>query len=230
MVGLRRRRLIMVVFAVLLVIYLVHLIFNGVRSGQNDPKPVICEQPPEMRIQQREMLVKVKEAFESLPLSFFLCYDSLWGALNKKGPLPWDDTLHLCVLNEDMTKFEEAFIIRTFKNKGLSMAYATSTGEYTVKDGSHELPKMLITLFEHDARTGNMRRIGWKHRIIPPDSCEQIHCFPPHLVEKPLPLMPFMNMHLPVPREEIELQKYLYPDSWWKDLDPDECRHDPVAT
>lgn len=46
------------------------------------------------------------------------------------------------------------------------------------------------------------RRIGWKRRLLPPDCAmvPSLHCFPPSLVETPLPLKKFGDYMLPVPR------------------------------
>jgi hypothetical protein len=72
---------------------------------------------------------------------------------------------------------------------------------------------------------GMLRRVGWKRRMLPPD-CEgmtSLECFPPRLIAPPLPVKEFGGFVFPVPREGIEIQKYHYPDNWWKEVLPKNC-------
>lgn len=175
-----------------------------------------------MRIKMKETLeTVVKEVFETLDVTYFLCYDSLWGALNTNGPLKWHQTVDMCLLNEELTRFEEAFLIRLFKRKGLSLSYRTSDGIYLVTNNDVK-PVVRLYLFEHS--DGNYRRVGWRNRLVPPDNCDRVHCFPARLIAKPLPTENFMSLRVPVPREGIEIQKYLFPDNWWLDSQPEQCK------
>lgn len=83
-----------------------------------------------------------------------------------------------------------------------------------------------LYVFELDDYTKNYRRIGLKNRIIPPNECDLLNCFPEHLIESPLPLIQFITQDkFAVPHGNEELLKYLYPYKWWK-LDseiPEKC-------
>ena len=164
-------------------------------------------------------------SLRSLQLHPFLCYDSLWSALNSDHmSFTWKSYNEICLKNEDVSEIEEATVIRAFQRQGLKLTYFSSTGEYEVTESPSGPLRLKIILFEKDAVTKNMRRVGWKHRLIPPDSCALIHCFPPHLLEEPLPRKTYYKLSIPVPREEIEIQKYHFPEDWWKSVrDPKDC-------
>jgi len=88
-----------------------------------------------------------------------------------------------------------------------------------------KLPYVSLTKFCVLGQIGMLRRVGWKRRMLPPD-CEgmtSLECFPPRLIAPPLPLREFGGFVFPVPREGIEIQKYHYPDNWWKEVLPKNC-------
>lgn len=221
----RRRRLLLGVAFLIFLIIVLRVTFKSDNHG-SAKSAVICKQPEEIREALHDLIIKTIDALQALPVSYFLCYNSLWGALNIKDPLPWDDTIQLCLQNEELSRFEEARIIRIFRTKGLTITYSSSVGEYEVVTRYDNKPKITLYVFEEDSITKQMRRIGWQNRIIPPDSCALLHCFPPHLIEKPLPELDFLGLKVPAPREEVELQKYHFPDTWWKDQIPSECAHE----
>lgn len=219
----RKTRFVLITALIVLIFYLIiNSLFelNSTNFGSNER--IVCEITPEMRIKMSESLESVvNEILEILDMTYFLCYNSLWGALKSNGPLKWHQNVDICLLNEELERFEEAFLIRTFKRKGLSLSYQSSDGVYLV---SQKGDKPIVKLYLFEQLNGNYRRVGWRNRLVPPDSCEPVHCFPTRLVSKPLPTERFMSMRLPVPREGIELQKYLFPDNWWLDLEPEECK------
>ena len=220
----RKTRFVLFTALIVLILYLIiHSIFDINSSKFSSNEQIICEITPEMRIKISETLTTVvNEILETLDMTYFLCYDSLWGALGVNGPLKWHQRVDICLLNEEVERFEEAFLIRVFRRKGLSLSYQTSDGIYLVRPEGDSKPTLRLYLFEQS--NGNYRRVGWKNRLVPPDSCELVHCFPTRLISKPLPTEKFMSMRLPVPREGIELQKYLFPDNWWLDSQPEECK------
>ncbi|XP_071446040.1 uncharacterized protein [Hetaerina americana] len=85
------------------------------------------------------------------------------------------------------------------------------------------------------------RRVGWKRRLLPPDCAglaNLLQCFPERLILAPsedavpgssnppkasLPMASFGGLSLPVPFEGLEIQKYHYPDNWWKVINPENC-------
>lgn len=187
---------------------------------------ITCDQPSSVKMEMEEVLIRALSAINTLHLtSHFLCFDSLWAAHTSNKPFPWKSINELCLLNEEISKIEEATMIRVFKREGVVLSYSSSSGEYDVRLHPNSQTRLRLFLFEKDQDIDQMRRVGWKHRLLPPDSCSITQCFPPHLVEKPLPSTKFSGIRIPIPREEIEIQKYHYPNDWWKsDRSPPPCR------
>ncbi|XP_076317462.1 uncharacterized protein LOC143229252 [Tachypleus tridentatus] len=204
---------------------IVTVVFLIIYSTQKSYREEDCTVPEGVQEKLHDLTKKVTDVLNILKLTNFLCYTSLWGALKYNGPMPWQSKLELCLLNEEVLKMEEAYFIKSFKQHGLVLSYDSGNGVYHVTNSGDESCEALLIVFEEDSVTHQIRRVGWKNRLLPPDSCEALHCFPPHLVSLPLPTHPFMNMKLPVPREEIEIQKYLFPNSWWKEVGPPLCKN-----
>lgn len=213
----QRKRLLVICVCTVLILITAHSVWN---SGSSVPE---CSVPSEVHMKMNGLLDRINDALEALSISYFLCYDSLWGALKSKGPLPWHTNIDLCVSNKEVSNTEEGFLVRTFKRYGLSVSYNSANGVYSVFRFGEKVPTATLTVFEQDSLTRQMRRVGWAHRMLPPDSCEKLHCFPPDLIAGPLSTTAFLQHQLPVPREEIEILKYLFPDSWWKDNIPPDC-------
>lgn len=185
-----------------------------------------CEYSTQDREKLINLMINTENTLESLNVSYFLCYMSLVGALKVNGPVSWLNSFDFCLLNEEISLIDEAFVFRTFKRNSLWVSYSSSDGVYEVKSMKEDEPKGKLVLFEKDQISGQMRRIGIRHRIIPYDRCELIHCFPEDLILKPLPQLKFLNKAFSAPREDIELIKYLFPDFWWKDMEPERCKKD----
>lgn len=218
----RRRRILIFVAAAAVILLTVHWYIGLL--GRSGDSQVICEQDDSVKQEMRDVFFRSIASLRSLQLHPFLCYDSLWSALDSQQSFGWKSFNEICMRNEDVSQMEEAALIRAFQRQGLRLAYFSSTGEYEVSESPIGTMRLKIVLFEKDAVTGNMRRVGWKHRLIPPDSCALIHCFPQHLLQPPLPHKSLYQLSLPVPRDEIEIQKYHYPDDWWKSSRaPKEC-------
>jgi hypothetical protein len=227
LMGLTRRRRILSLAIIALIIILIFYssMFHHNAGISGSSSEVICDQDDSVKQEMADVFRRSVASLRSLQLQPFLCYDSLWSALNSDTQsFAWKTYNEICLRNEDVSKIEEAAVIRAFQRQSLNLVYFSSTGEYEVSNLPSGQMRVKIILFEKDAVTKNMRRVGWKHRLIPPDSCALIHCFPPHLLHPPLPAKSYYKISIPVPRDEIEIQKYHYPDDWWKsNRDPKEC-------
>ncbi|MPC07883.1 hypothetical protein E2C01_000451 [Portunus trituberculatus] len=192
----------------------------------------VKEQPPCTVTQEQRrglylLLAAVSALLTRLSITHFLCFDSLWGAVHESGPLPWDPHAHLCALNEKVSRHEEAELLRAFRRRGLALEYSSAEGQYTIRNsssalGTFEAPTVRVVLFEEDERVQMLRRVGWRRRLLPPD-CDahpSLQCFPPNLAASPLPIRPFGPLSLPAPREDIDLLKFHYPETWWRPLQP----------
>ena len=186
-----------------------------------------CIIPREQRQRLYPLLSTVSSLLSQLSVTHFLCFDSLWGVIQESGPLPWDAHAHLCALNEKVALHDEAELLRAFRRQGLALEYSSAEGQYIIRNSTVvmdelETPTVRIVLFEEDDRVHMLRRVGWRRRILPPD-CDahpSLQCFPPNLAAVPLPLKPFGPLTLPVPREDLDLLKFHYPETWWRPLQP----------
>lgn len=212
----KRFLLVLVVIAFFAV---VHVLWN---SGR--PEVLDCLLSPEALKKVENLLHEIQTPLEDLKLTYFLCYNSLWGALKVKGPLHWQNNVELCVLNKELSGIDEGYLIRTFKRHNLNIAYNSAGGFYTVQKFDEILPSATLTVFEEDPVTHQMRRVGFVHRMLPPNACEELNCFPPELIIVPMPTTLFGKLTVPVPQDGIEIQKYLFPNSWWKEITPINCR------
>ncbi|OAD61965.1 hypothetical protein WN48_00019 [Eufriesea mexicana] len=159
-----------------------------------------------------------------LGIVHFLCLGGLWGQVRIGRALPWARKVELCLVD---TLRDDVLITKAFREVGLSATYLHAAGVYRIQE--HEVgedaPKVEVVVFEEDAVTQMVRRVGWSRRVLPPD-CEfspSLQCFPPQLVIPPLPAKQFGGRLIPVPREGIELQKYHYPNDWWLEVKPTDC-------
>lgn len=172
---------------------------------------------------------RVHHVLSTLGVSHWLCYGSLWGQIRLGRTLSWERRAQLCARNEELSPVDELFLQRAFTKHGLAASYSSSEGAYEVQAGTTanipNAPIVQLIVFEFDDRSGMLRRVGWKRRLLPPDcaSLPTLQCFPPRLVSPPLPSREFGGYILPVPREGIELQKYHYQDNWWKEIKPNNC-------
>ncbi|GIY39286.1 uncharacterized protein CDAR_402111 [Caerostris darwini] len=183
-----------------------------------------CSMSKEALKKVENLLEITQKPLQDLKLTYFLCYNSLWGALKVKGPLPWQNSVELCVLNKEIAAIDEGFLIRTFKRHDLNIVYNSAGGYYRITKFDELFPSATLTVFEEDSITNQMRRVGFIHRMLPPNACEELNCFPPELIASPIPTTAFGDVFVPAPRDGIEMQKYLFPYTWWKEVTPVNCR------
>ena len=146
--------------------------------------------------------------------------------------LPWEDTGFFCVFNEEIVKYDENFIGNTFHRAGLGISYDSAEGRYLVSRVDTNVTGLIkLIVFSQEKKLQEVmertyHRIGWKRRILPPncDYSPSLDCFPARLMDKPLTSAKFGSAGLvPVPREQFEILKYHFPDTWWKENKPKNC-------
>lgn len=174
----------------------------------------------------RSLFPQVVNSLNSLGLSNYLCYYSLWGSLKYGRPLPWINKVELCLRNEEVAELDEGHLLKTFRRQGVAAYYDAANGLYraTLLEGDNSICEVYLYVFEEDPITHMIRRVGWKNRLVPPGNCDTLHCFPKALIDPPLLDVNFLGAKVDVPHDGIELQKYLFPDSWWKELVPPKCK------
>lgn len=153
-----------------------------------------CSYPPTHTRDLTDLSKKIKFTLEKTDIEFFLCYGSLWGAIRIKRQLPWDKNLDFCIMNEDLSKVEEATIYRAFRHTGVTVGYNPKEGEYTAYFKS---ATATLTVFQLSDDFTNLERIGWTHKLFRNSPGQQ---FPSRLAAPPLPSLSFFNESMPVPK------------------------------
>jgi hypothetical protein len=64
--------------------------------------------------------------------------------------LPWEADVEFCLLNEELTKNDEVFLVRTFKKHSLQLIYNSGEGVYFVKDPALTGSSVQLIVFEED--------------------------------------------------------------------------------
>lgn len=208
--------------------FLVLLVVIKFRSPTREVKLLNgkCQVLPEIADNLIVLMADTHKILKQLQITHFLCYGTLWGVLKMQMLLPWEDNVEFCAVNEELSRFEEAYLIKMFRKNNLVLSYDSQDGVYEVyRPDKLTLGILRIIVFEKDPELDMMKRVGWSRRLLPPD-CDyspSLHCFPPRLIEPPLPVAIVNQIQYHVPREEVEIQKYLYPDTWWKEVKPSQC-------
>lgn len=164
-----------------------------------------------------ELAQRMDDALSKLGIIYFLCYGSLWGALKFEKTLPWDRNIDMCVIHHQIATIDENTIHTTFKKAGLNYYYNSRKGKYVV---SYKGVTGEITIFEKVG--AHAERVGWEKRIFPHLYLDYQR-FPYSLIEKDLTKVKFHDLKLPVPHDSFEIQKYFYPENWWKEVKPKGC-------
>jgi hypothetical protein len=181
-------------------------------------KHVTCEHDQTMLRQYEELTERLIAFFTKLEITYFLCYGSLWGALKFKRTLPWDRNIDMCVIHQQIARIDEQTLDQAFKMFELKYRYNSRRGKYVV---TYKTVSAEITIFEKVQ--DHMERVGWEKRYFPSYYLNYQN-FPSHLVENELPRLLFNGFDVPAPHLEYELQKYLYPENWWREVKPRGCK------
>ena len=96
------------------------------------------------------LVCRVHRVLTALGLTHFLCYGALWGQIRISRSLPWEADVEFCLLNEELAKHDEVFLIRTFKKHNLQMTYNSGEGLYIVKDPKFSGASVQLIVFEED--------------------------------------------------------------------------------
>lgn len=213
----RKRTLAFVVLAGVLLLTLNYFLKSEDTSG--------CGKTSETPGCLSSLFPKVVTSLDSLGLTGYLCYYALWGALKHEQPLSWTKRVELCLRNEELVGVDEGRLFRKFRQNGVLMHYDSANGIYkaTIMGGSNAC-EVYLYVFEEDKIVRRVRKVGWKNRLIPPTACNILHCFPAELIAPPMKETTFLGTKVKVPHEGIEVLKYMFPDTWWKEIMPPNCK------
>ncbi|XP_052861978.1 uncharacterized protein LOC128268797 [Anopheles cruzii] len=190
-----------------------------------------CNKTEMYRHELERLFERVHRLLVQHGLTHFLCYGSLWGQIRMARMLPWREKAEFCILNDELLRHEEARFMRNFHSNELRIHYLHSEGIYRIfanepTSRHYSVPPFVeLIVFQLDDTQGMYKRIGWKRRILPPqcDWTPSLDCFPVNLLQGSLPSRPLGNSLYTVPMGGIELQKYHYPENWWKDVNVRNC-------
>ncbi len=165
-----------------------------------------------------EMADKIQQILERNHVTYFLCRGSLWGLLRLEKLQPWDKDLDVCVLLGEWNVVDAGYICRQFRWEQLGLVYNGRQGVYEIRYGQAKA-NLIFYDWVDDTREW-LQRTGWENWIFQKWRNRKI---PAKLVKTPLPYVKFYHLKIPVPHSGIELQKYLYPNDWWREIKPPGC-------
>ncbi len=118
--------------AVLLV--LLWTVFRQSNGGIFSDYNGACDLPAEFREDLHRLVSAAHNALDQLDLTHFLCYGSLFGQVRRSATLPWERDAELCVLNEEVARYDELYIKNAFKRRGMHIYYDSAEGRYVVSE------------------------------------------------------------------------------------------------
>lgn len=108
----RRNRSLVYLLLGVLCVYLVYLLYSLNDDLEEESPITSCELKPATVEELKELAIALRDTLTSLNLKYFLCYQTLYGAIKNNQPIPWHDSLDFCILNDQVAKQDEAFIFR----------------------------------------------------------------------------------------------------------------------
>jgi len=177
-----------------------------------------CNIPQHEMHELKSLIRDTHKVLQEFHLTHFLVYGSLWGALRMKDVLPWDSDVDMGLMADEINHIDEQELIDRFASKNISIYYRLWLGSYRIdRNGARgDLMVFQKTFFSSISRSGLERWILFPHHV-------KYHRFPARLLKKPLPVSAFAGVEISVPREGNEVQKYTYPNDWWKESKPVGC-------
>lgn len=103
-----------------------------------------------------------------------------------------------------------------FKSAEVTVEFDNDEGIYFLTKG---LGRARLVTFDLVEDYTSLSRAGAKFKRLK----KRVTSFPSSLIAPPLPRKSFHSLTLPVPRGDIEIQKYFYPNDWWLEVKPPGC-------
>ncbi|ELT89604.1 hypothetical protein CAPTEDRAFT_98575 [Capitella teleta] len=177
--------------------------------------PAACSHS-EAEIDQRLSLAhKIHVLLQANNVNHMLCYGTLWGILRLNDILPWDTDIDFCIWDSDLENIEEAYLHKLFKFEGIRLEYDLRKGSYRATQGDAFAD---IVIFELSDDFTMLQRLGLSYKFS-----SGRDSFPSRLIAAPLPTTKLRGREFPIPHGGIEIQKYLYPETWQKEVKPPNC-------
>ena len=194
-------------------------------ARDNGTKPwfpsAACSQTAEYRANLIQLAYKTHSILDNLGIEHWLMYGSLWGPLRGfEGSLPWDYDVDYGV-NASNGIFGK-MNLEEFKDKFTAAGMTVIDKVQSKSSLALEANGTAVDLLLYYDHKDYMKRFGfetWLFYI----HYRLYHSFPTRLVQKPLPKVKFGFFNISVPREGIEIMKYLYRNNWRKVVKPMGC-------
>lgn len=74
--------------------------------------------------------------------------------------------MEFCLLNEELTKYDEVFLVRTFKKHNLQLTYNSGEGLYSVRDPVFSGASVQLVVFEEDPLVMYNSYNPWKFNVV----------------------------------------------------------------
>ncbi|BFZ09609.1 hypothetical protein BsWGS_12648 [Bradybaena similaris] len=187
---------------------------------QHDPwykHPAPCVTPKYIMDEMVMMTFAVSNILTKLNISHALCYGTLWGALRYGRTLPWDNNVNFCVLKTEIQKVSWEWLQETFQANHMGVTYNLRQGEYLISRGPAQA---VITVFYQSHSEARLDGLGhkllgffYKHPVS----------FPSRLLKAPFSKIVFHGKAMPIPHEDVQILKHLYPEDWWLEKPPPGC-------
>ena len=124
----------------------------------------------------------------------------------------------MALLYDEVKNISKKALYESFLKKNITIYYRHWFGTYRIKRGKARGDLMIFktSFYNEMCRTGIEPWLFWYNH-------KRYHRFPSSLLEQPLPKAKFAGIDLSVPRKGYEIQKYFYPNDWWKETKPKGC-------
>ncbi|XP_050391690.2 uncharacterized protein LOC126810586 [Patella vulgata] len=184
-------------------------------------KPAPCKTPASQIHDMVELTFLLHNILDKLHVPHVLCFGTLWGALRNNEILPWDNNVDICAHSKDFSHATSSDMIDSLKDHGAVAVYNSRYGYFEIK---YKQALGYINLLAEQISFGDspmMYQIGWGRWSL--FSKVKEFLIPSRFMESPFKTTNFYGKQIPVPHEDIEILKYLYPNDWWLEIKPPGC-------
>ena len=167
---------------------------------------------------------KVHRVLDEMGIEHWLSSGSVFGALRYNSPQPWDDDVDIGMDGDGvLSQMDLSEFIEAFQSAGLRVIDGWSNSRsFKILGNDLEFQEFKVDLMAFYRYGKWMKRTGWGPWLLF-INFNRYHTFPARLIQPPLPKIRFGVLDMPVPREGIEIQKYVFPNDWWKVVKPAGC-------
>lgn len=184
-------------------------------------RTVRCSHSDQEMVQLVNLTYQVHTILDSLGIDHWLMYGSIFGAHRARGPLPWDYDVDIGIKGEQFSKMTFTDFLAPFiKAAGIEyINHLARNGLLVFEKAGWPLHVDTFTFYNYH---GMRVRPGWAAWLLFVNY-RLHHTFPSSLVESYMPKMRFGFFNISVPRDGVEILKYLYRSNWWKEVKPIGC-------